>query len=208
MNFRLLIVGTLAALAGVIGAVAFIPGALDNLAPQRSTITTGKALVGGPFELTAHNGDRVTDQSYRGRLMLVYFGFTYCPDICPAGLQVMTAALDALGDKADQVAPLFITVDPERDTPEQLKSYVSSFHKNMIGLSGSLEDIDKAAKAYRVYYRKAQDPALNDYTMDHTSFFYLMDGNGEFVTHFPHVIAPEKLAQRLAQELKQLPQPK
>ena len=204
MNFRLIIIGLLAAFAGVIGAVAFIPGAVDHLMPQRGPVTTGKALVGGPFKLTTHTGERVSDETFRGRLMLVYFGFTYCPDICPAGLQVMTAALDKLGSKAAKIAPLFITVDPERDTPEQLKAYAGSFHKNLIGLTGSLEEIDKAAKAYRVYYRKVQDPALSDYTMDHTSFFYLMDGKGEYITHFPHVVPPEKLAERLATELAKL----
>lgn len=204
MNLKLLIVGVLAALAGILGAIAFIPGAVDRLMPGRGEITVGRALVGGPFELTSHTGERVTDKTFRGRLMLVYFGFTYCPDICPAGLQVITAALDKLGDKADQVAPLFITVDPERDTPAQLKSYVGSFHKNLIGLTGSAAEIAAAAKAYRVYYRKAQDPSLNDYTMDHTSFIYLMDEKGEFITHFPHVVSPDKLAERLASELKRM----
>lgn len=204
MNVRLLIVGLLAAFAGVLGAVAFIPGAIDSLMPQRGPVTVGKALVGGPFEMTSHNGERVRDSDFRGKLMLVYFGFTYCPDICPAGLQVMTAALDSLGAEAERVAPLFITVDPERDTPEQLKQYVSSFHKSVIGLTGSAEDVSRAAKAYRVYYRKVQDPALSDYTMDHTSFMYLMDGKGEFITHFPHAVPPEKLAERLRTEIKKI----
>lgn len=205
MNLRLIAIGLLAAFAGVLGAIAFVPGAIDGLMPKRGTVTIGKALVGGPFELTRHDGQRVTDATYRGQLMLVYFGFTYCPDICPAGLQVMSAALDKLGADSERIAPLFVTVDPERDTPEQLKNYVSSFHKNLVGLTGSAEDISKVAKAYRVYYKKVQDPALSDYTMDHTSFFYLMDGDGEFITHFPHVVPPEKLAERLAAELKKLP---
>ena len=203
MNVKLALIGLIAALAGAIGAFAFIPGAVDNLLGKRGA-TVGKALVGGPFELTTHDGKRVRETAYRGKLMLVYFGFTYCPDICPAGLQVITAALDKLGAGADKVAPLFVTVDPERDTPAQLKTYVASFHKNLVGLTGSAEDISAVAKAYRVYYRKAQDPSLNDYTMDHTSFIYLMDGNAEFVTHFPHGVAPDKLAARLAAELERL----
>jgi protein SCO1 len=136
--------------------------------------------------------------------MLVYFGFTYCPDICPAGLQVISAALDNIGAQSDKVAPLFITVDPERDTPEQLKSYVSSFHPSLTGLTGSAADISAAAKAYRVYYRKAQDPSLSEYTMDHTSFVYLMDDKGDFITHFPHAVTPDKLAARLKAELEKL----
>lgn len=204
MNFRLVAIGMLAALAGVIGALAFVPGAIDGLLPKRGDISVGKALIGGPFELTSHDGKRVRDAKYRGKLMLVYFGFTYCPDICPAGLQVISAALDNIGAQSDKVAPLFITVDPERDTPEQLKSYVSSFHPSLTGLTGSAEDISAAAKAYRVYYRKAQDPSLSEYTMDHTSFVYLMDDKGDFITHFPHAVTPDKLAARLKAELEKL----
>jgi len=201
MNLKLVFIGVLAAAAGMIGAVAFIPGAVDTFLAKRGTITRGTALVGGPFELTTHDGHRVRDTSYRGKLMLVYFGFTYCPDICPAGLQVISAALDKLGARANQVAPMFITVDPERDTAAQMKSYVSSFHKNIIGLTGSAKDIAQVAKAYRVYYRKVQDPSLSDYTMDHTSFMYLMDREGAFVTHFAHNVAPDKLAARIASEV-------
>ena len=198
MNIRLFLIGSLAALAGIIGAIAFLPGALSPLSNVR---TVGKALVGGPFSMTNHKGERVTDRTYRGKLMLVYFGFTYCPDICPAGLQTISAALDNLGDKSKGVVPLFITVDPERDTPEQLAQYVSSFHPSVVGLTGTAEEVAAVAKAYRVYYKKVQDPALADYTMDHTSFVYLMDGKGEFVTHFPHAVPVEKLAARLAKAL-------
>lgn len=204
MNLRLFIIGLIAALAGVIGAIAFVPGAVDRIFPQRGPTTVGKALIGGPFEMTAHTGKRLRDSDFRGRLMLVYFGFTYCPDVCPAGLQVISAALDSLGADARHVAPLFITVDPERDTPAQMQQYVSSFHKSLIGLTGSAEDVSTAARAYRVYYRKVQDAALSDYTMDHTSFIYLMDAKGVFITHFPHAVPPEKLAKRLRAEIAKL----
>ena len=204
MNIRLFLIGLIAALAGLIGGLAFIPGAVDTIFAKREATTVGRALVGGPFELTDQDGRRVTEADFSGRLMLVYFGFTYCPDICPAGLQVVTAALDELGADSDRVAPIFVTVDPERDTPEQMKQYVSSFHKSFTGLTGTPEDIAKAAKAYRVYYRKVQDEALSEYTMDHTSFLYLMGADGQFITHFPHTIAPEKLAERLAAEIQKL----
>jgi cytochrome oxidase Cu insertion factor (SCO1/SenC/PrrC family) len=204
LNFRLLLIGLLAALAGLIGGIAFIPGAVDTIFSKREPSSVGQALVGGPFELTNQDGRRVTDKDFRGRLMLVYFGFTYCPDICPAGLQVVTAAVEELGSKSDRVVPIFVTVDPERDTPEQMKQYISSFHKNFVGLTGSAEDIQKAAKAYRVYYRKVQDESLSDYTMDHTSFLYLMGADGQFITHFPHAVAPEKLAARLAAEIQKM----
>ena len=205
MNVRLFLIGLIAALAGLIGGIAFIPGAVDRLFATREPATTGRALVGGPFEMTDHNGRRVTEKDFQGRLMLVYFGFTYCPDICPAGLQVVTAALEELGTDANRIVPIFITVDPERDTPEQMKQYVSSFHKSFIGLTGSKEDVAQAAKAYRVYYRKVQDELLSDYTMDHTSFLYLMGADGQFITHFPHSIDPEKLAERLAAEIRKIP---
>lgn len=205
MDIRLFLIGLIAALAGLIGGLAFIPGAVDTIFAKREPTSVGRALVGGPFELTDHNGRRVTDKAFRGRLMLVYFGFTYCPDICPAGLQVVTAALEDLGAASDRVVPIFVTVDPARDTPEQMKQYISSFHKNFVGLTGSAEDIQKAAKAYRVYYRKVQDESLSDYTMDHTSFLYLMGADGQFITHFPHTIAPEKLAERLAAEIRKMP---
>jgi protein SCO1/2 len=205
LNIRLFIIGLVAALAGLIGGIAFIPGAVDSLFSRPGAPSVGRALVGGPFELTTHEGRRVTDKTFRGKLMLVYFGFTYCPDICPAGLQVVTAALEELGNDADKVVPLFITVDPERDTAEQMKQYVSSFHKNFVGLTGSAEDIAAAAKAYRVYYRKVQDEALSDYTMDHTSFLYLMGPDGAFITHYPHTISPEKLAKSMAAEIAKLP---
>ena len=110
MNFRLLLIGALAALAGAVGALALVPGAMDILVPKRGGAIIGKALVGGPFELTAHTGKRVRDTDYRGKLMLVYFGFTHCPDICPAGLQVISAALDKLQSRSGKIAPLFITV--------------------------------------------------------------------------------------------------
>ena len=204
MNLRLIAIGMLAAFAGVLGAVAFIPGAIDGLLPKRTKITTGKALVGGPFQLTTQTGARARDTDFRNKLMIVDFGFTHCPDVCPAALQLITAALDKIGSKADQIAPLFITVDPERDTPQQLKLYMSSFHKNLIGLTGSAKEISQVAKAYRIYYRKVKSEALNEYTMDHSSLIYLMDGNGEFITYFPHTTPPDKMAEKLAAEVAKL----
>ncbi len=201
MNWKLLTIGLLATLAGVLAALPFLPGGVERLAPKTSSVTVGQALVGGSFELTAHTGERVTDKNFRGRLMLVYFGYTYCPDVCPAGLQVISAALDQLGPASTRIAPIFITVDPERDTVTVLNEYVSSFHKSLTGLTGSAQEISDVARAYRVYFRKVEDPAMNTYLLDHTSFIYLMDGNGAFVTHFPHSIAPEKLAERLRRQL-------
>jgi len=164
--------------------------------------TSGKALIGGPFELTDHTGKSVSEQSYRGKLMLVFFGFTHCPDICPADLQVISSALDMIGDKAADVQPLFITIDPERDTQENLAAYMAHFHKNIRGLYGSKEQIARAAKAYRIYYKRIEDTdSPDDYTMDHTAFMYLMDRNGKYLTHFPYGTSPEKVAETLKKSL-------
>lgn len=164
--------------------------------------TSGKALIGGPFTLVDHTGRKVTEKDFLGRKALVFFGYTSCPDICPSGLQVMSAALDSLGAKADGVTPIFISVDPERDTPQKLAEYVKSFHPRLIGLTGSQAEVDAAAKAYRVYFKKAPAPeGTKDYGVDHTSFFYLMDEKGEFVRHFTHPIEAAKLAAELAKSL-------
>lgn len=150
---------------------------------------SGEALVGGPFTLTNQDGKRVTDQDFRGKYMLIFFGFTFCPDVCPSELQVMSAALDQLGPQGDKIQPVFITIDPERDTPEAMKVYISNFHPRMVGLSGSAEDIAAVAKAYRVYYAKAKQAegaAPGDYLMDHSTILYLMGPDGKFVKHFTY----------------------
>jgi cytochrome oxidase Cu insertion factor (SCO1/SenC/PrrC family) len=200
MNFRLTAVALAAALVGVLVAFAILPGPREHL--SRSLPSTGKALVGGPFTLVDQTGKKVTDKDFRGRYMLVYFGFTNCPDVCPSGLQLMAAALDKIGTKADQVTPIFITVDPERDTPEQLASYVSSFHPRLLGLTGSPEQVAAALKAYRVYAKKVEDPkSTAGFTYDHTSLIYLMDHNGEYIAHFTHATSVDRIAERLEKVL-------
>ncbi|WP_395661852.1 SCO family protein [Aestuariivirga sp.] len=159
---------------------------------------SGVALVGGPFSLTDQDGRRVTEKDFLGRYMLVFFGFTYCPDICPTELQVMTAALDAMGPAAEKIQPVFVSVDPERDTPEVMKAYVANFGPRLIGLTGTPEEIAAMAKAYRVYYAKAANQnAPGDYLMDHSSIIYLMDEDGSFVKHFAYITDVEKLTSEL-----------
>ncbi len=169
--------------------------------PAGTVTTTGTALVGGPFTLTAHTGERVTPESFRGRYMLIYFGYTYCPDVCPGALQIVSVALDALGEKAEQVQPIFITVDPQRDTVEQMAQYVPYFSDRLIGLTGSEEEIAEAAHAYRVYYARAEDDSSTEYLMDHTSILYLMDPEGNFVAHFPYGTDPDALTKELQKHL-------
>ena len=142
--------------------------------------------IGGPFALVDQNGVRRTDADFRGKVMLVYFGFTYCPDICPTDLQAIGLVLDRLGRDADRVQPLFVTVDPERDTAQHLAEYVPLFHPRLIGLTGSGEAVRKAANAYKVYFAKVPiGKEASDYTVDHTAFIYLMDRDGNYLGFFP-----------------------
>lgn len=165
---------------------------------QGGTASLGEALVGGPFTLTDQNGKRVSDQDFRGKYMLMFFGYTYCPDICPGELQVMSAALDELGPKGEKIQPIFITIDPARDTPETLKTYVANFHPRMVGLTGSDADIAAVAKAYRVYYAKAKEAEnKQDYLMDHSTILYLMGPDGKFVKHFTYNTDVKALAEGL-----------
>jgi len=205
MRLRLLGLVITGLIGGALIGLAVVPGARDRLIERfqpTQVMSIGKAAVGGPFTLTDHTGRRVTDQNFRGKYMLVYFGFTFCPDVCPTGLQVMAAALDQLGPKAEEIIPIFISVDPERDTPEQLAQYVPSFHSRLIGLTGSPEEIQSVAKAYRVYFRKVKDEkSTAEYTIDHTSIIYLMDPNGEFVAHFTHATPVDVMVEKLEKVL-------
>jgi protein SCO1/2 len=155
----------------------------------------GTPVIGGPFALTDHNGKRVTDADFKGKPTLIYFGFTYCPDVCPTSLLLMQTAVEQLGKDADQrVNMVLITVDPERDTPAVLKDYVGNFGPTIVGLTGSPEDIAAAAKAFRVYYRKVEGKDGGPYLMDHSSIFYLLDQRGRFVKHFTHQSRAEDIA--------------
>ncbi len=146
------------------------------------TGTTGGPTIGGPFTLENSSGKTVTDRDFRGKYMLVYFGYTYCPDVCPTTLNAVADAIDRLGPKAANLRPLFITVDPERDTPEVIKQYTAAFTPALIGLTGTPAEIASVAKEYRVYYAKhVTGPGPNDYSMDHSSIIYLMGPDGRFI---------------------------
>jgi protein SCO1/2 len=147
--------------------------------------------IGGEFQLTNHLGQPISNDSLKGKLRLVYFGFTYCPDICPTGLAAMQKALEEL--RGDAPEALFITVDPERDTVEHLATYMENFPA-ILGVTGTKEQIKQVAKAYRIYYKKiAREDSPEDYTMDHTSLIYLMDEEGYYLAHFPHTARPQDL---------------
>lgn len=162
-----------------------------------------KIEIGGPFELVNHWGENVTNEDYNGTNSLIFFGYTYCPDVCPTTLTNISTALDILGDDASDMNVLFITVDPERDKPEFLKEYLEHFHPAITGLTGNPNQIKKVAKAFGVYYAKSQqnsdDP--DDYFMDHTGLIYMMGSDGEYKAHFSHSIDPEELARRIKAKL-------
>ncbi len=148
--------------------------------------------VGGPFALTGHDGGPRRNTDFRGKLLLVYFGFTFCPDICPTDLQEIARAIDQLGPAGEQIQPLFITLDPERDTPAHLAEYVPLFHPRLIGLTGAPEAIRGVADAYKVYYEKVET-GRGEYTVDHTAYVYLMDRNGGYLGFFPPNTSAERM---------------
>ena len=192
------------ALAGVLAGAGL--GMLALRAPssitEAVTRVTGKAAVGGPFSLVDQTGKRVTDKDFRGRYMLVFFGYTNCPDICPSGLQVMSAALDKLGPRGADIVPILITLDPQHDTPQKLASYIKSFSPRLIALTGTDGDIAATAKAYRVFFQKVpdeQDPS--HYSIDHSGLFYLMGKDGALLAPIPHTTDVDQFVQGIAKAL-------
>ncbi len=139
---------------------------------------------GGPFTLISQEGELVTQDDFKDQWRLIYFGFTYCPAICPTELQKITAVLNALGDKADIIQPIFITIDPERDDVATMKQYLELFHPRFTGLTGSLEQIEQAKKSYKIFAQKVKDETMTEYTMDHSSFIYFMDPNNNLLRIF------------------------
>jgi protein SCO1 len=158
----------------------------------------GREPIGAPFTLIDHNGHRRTDADFRGKLLLIYFGFTSCSDVCPTDLQAIASAVDKLGPMGEAVQPLFITVNPELDTPEQLKSYVALFHPRMIGLTGNRRQIGDVTRAYKVYFAKTTPAVRNDPNFDHGALIYMVNDSGQYVGYFP----PGTLADRMVEVLR------
>jgi cytochrome oxidase Cu insertion factor (SCO1/SenC/PrrC family) len=157
-----------------------------------------RLAIGGPFSLVDGDGHAVSDSDFHGRVMMIYFGYTHCPDACPTALSDMALALEKLGPERNRVQPIFITVDPERDNGAALKDYVAAFGPDFVGLTGTLEQLKPIEAEFRVYAAKhpTQD---GDYDMDHSSIIFVMDGTGRFVTNFTQETDPDRMAATLAQ---------
>jgi cytochrome oxidase Cu insertion factor (SCO1/SenC/PrrC family) len=162
----------------------------------QSTLVSATA-IGGPFELVDQNGRTRTQDDLLGRFALIYFGFTYCPDACPTALVAMAEALDRLGPAAARIQPVFVSVDPERDTVPVMAAYVAAVDERLMGLTGTPEQVARAARAYRVFYRKATPTGSAEYLVDHTSLIYLMDPQGKYVAHFSHETPVERIEEVL-----------
>lgn len=201
------VIGVMLAALAVIAVASWVAWSWIGGGNQGSTGLRAEADIGGPFTLTDHHGNQVTDKTYRGQYLLVYFGYGYCPDVCPTELANIGSAMDLLGDKADKVTPLFITVDPERDSAEFLADYVVNFHPRLIGLTGTPQQIAKVAKEYKVYYAKARSASGSDkdYLMDHTSFVYLMGPDGNFLTMFRGQTSPKAIAETIERFMAESP---
>jgi protein SCO1/2 len=183
--------------AGLGAGAWFVFGQGDELAACREGGAVVGASIGGPFTLTRSDGERVTDADVFDRPTLLYFGYTHCPDFCPADAANMAAAADILDERGIEAGMVFVTIDPDRDTPEVVGRFAEVMHPRMVGLTGSQQDIDAAARAWRVYHQKAgDDPEF--YLMDHSTFTYLVFPERGFVDFFRHGTAPEEIADRTA----------
>ena len=178
---------------------AVVSGLLSYAGDEMAGLPSGSAAIGGRFALVDQDGIARTDKDFRGRYLLIYFGYTYCPDVCPATLAVMADAMKKLGPAGDRITPIFVTVDPARDTPKALKTYLANFGPRFVGLTGSGDAIEKIEKAYSVY--AAREPLQGGgYAMTHSNTIYLMGPNGKFVAHYEEEIGPDKLADALRKQ--------
>jgi protein SCO1/2 len=191
----------LAGAGGIAGLAAVCGGIYGVVRPGNAGLS-----IGGPFELTDSSAHAVTERSWPGKYLLVYFGYTYCPDVCPTTLNAIAAALDKLGRQADRIQPLFITVDPRRDTPKVLADYTAAFTARLVGLTGSAEQIAQVAREYRVYFAEHKTgPGPDDYTMDHSSVVYLMAPDGQLAAVLSAQEQPAAMAAELLRHLPPAP---
>ena len=195
------VVGLLA--VAVVGLVGWQAGWFDVLRAEEPQIpgVIREAPLGGPFTLTSSNGDTVTEKNLDGKLTLMFFGYRFCPDFCPNELQKFTEVMEKLGPDAAKLQVWFVSIDPERDKPADMKEYVGLFDPRFVGLTGTPEQVAAAAKAWRVYYAKADSEDSSDYLMDHSTFSYLMGKDGKNVAVFSYETTPETIAKVVEQAL-------
>ena len=188
------------AILGLCGLLALFGHALyRHNSAEPVVFTQNIPAISGAFRLIDTSGNIRTNADFRGQYMLIYFGFTYCPDICPLSLQVMSDALALLNaSEAAQITPIFITVDPSRDTPDAMAAYIAHFHPQFVGLSGDAIQIAEAARNFKVFYQKISLDDTANYLVDHSSIYYLMDTDGAFIKHFNHAATPAIMAKALA----------
>jgi cytochrome oxidase Cu insertion factor (SCO1/SenC/PrrC family) len=196
----LLIAASLFGCGGLFGRSSAISQEQPSAAQMMDDLMYGHGSVGGPFTLTDQTGKRRSDTDFRGKLMVVYFGYTYCPDVCPTDLMAITQALNALGPSAEGVQPIFISIDPERDIP-LVADYISAFHPSFVGLTGSPEEIRRVANSYKAFYVKVSDERSGDYSIDHAGVIYLMGRNGEYLGFMPPQTNPDRLTEILRTQL-------
>jgi cytochrome oxidase Cu insertion factor (SCO1/SenC/PrrC family) len=188
-------------LASIAAAGAEPTGSDRSAAELMDALMWNREPVGGPFSLVDHTGRPRTEADFRGKWLVIYFGYTHCPDICPTDLQAIAQAVERLGARGEAVQPLFITLDPERDTAGHLAEYVPLFHPRMIGLTGAPQAIRRAAAAYKVFYARAPAARPSDYGLDHTAFIYLVDPTGRYVGFLPPATPADRLEHILRQHL-------
>ena len=165
-------------------------------------LEVSQSFIGGQFEMVNHLGETVTQETFKGRHMLVYFGYTFCPDVCPMELQSVTVALNDMGKTADEITPVFVTIDPERDDVAAVREYIGFFHPRLVGLTGTLAQVQTITDAFGVFYARARDTGeTSDYLMDHSSLIFLMDEDGQYITHIRTGTSPEVMARLLTDAL-------
>jgi cytochrome oxidase Cu insertion factor (SCO1/SenC/PrrC family) len=196
--------GLLCAVLGAAMMAAALPAAADeqpSAAQLMDDLMWNRGPIGGPFTLTDQTGKIRRDDEFRGKLMIVYFGYTSCPDVCPTDLMAISQAIDALGADGEKIQPVFITLDPERDTQAQLADYVAAFHPRLIGLTGTPEQIRAVALSYKAYYAKVKDERGTDYSIDHTGVVYLIGRDGHYLGFMPPQTSPDRLIDVLRKQL-------
>ena len=200
MGGRLKIPAGIGVAGGLLAVVLSFSGETRGESPRAdaarlmSELMSGKAAIGGTFALADQWGRPTALEDFRGKVVLLYFGYTYCPDVCPTDLVAIGAMLRSLGRRSDAVQPLFVTLDPERDTPQVLREYAGAFHPAFIALRGSEEETRRVALSYKVFYEKVQRPGSEAYSIDHVAFTFLLDRQGKYVAFFPPGTSAERMA--------------